>query len=131
MGVAGGEVGLMFNAIGTVMPLLKAGKLRAIAVAGAERTPVMRDLATVAEQGVPGYDYASWIGLLAPAATPDDVVARLSSELAQVLKTPDTVKRLADQGIDPLVMAPAQMRDYMAADYRRMAKVVSEAEMKE
>lgn len=129
--VAGGEVQVMFNAIGTVMPLLKAGKLRAIGVAGAQRTPVMPELPTVAEQGVPGYDYASWIGIVAPAGTPDAVVNRISGELAKVLRDPDTVKRLADNGIDPSVMTPAQMRDYMATDYARMAKVVADAGMKE
>jgi tripartite-type tricarboxylate transporter receptor subunit TctC len=131
VGVAGGEVQVMFNAIGTVMPLLKAGKLRAIAVAGAERTPVMADVPTVAEQGVPGYDYASWIGIVAPAGTPDDVVNRISGELTKVLRHPDTIRRLGENGIDPVVMTPVQMRDYMAADYARMAKVVSEAGMKE
>jgi tripartite-type tricarboxylate transporter receptor subunit TctC len=129
--VAGGEVQVMFNAIGTVMPMVKAGKLRAIAVAGAQRTPVMAEIPTVAEQGVPGYDYASWIGIVAPAATPDDVVNRIAGELTKVLRNPDTVKRLADNGIDPSVMTPAQMRDYMASDYARMAKVVADAGMKE
>ncbi len=131
VGVAGGEVHVMFNAIGTVLPMVKAGKLRAIAVAGAQRTPVMADTPTVAEQGVPGYDYASWIGIVAPAATPDDVVNRIAGELTKVLRSPDTVKRLADNGIDPSVMTPAQMRDYMANDHARMAKVVADAGMKE
>ena len=131
LGVASGEVQVMFNAIGTVMPLIKSGKLRAIAVAGAQRTPVMADLPTVSEQGVPGYDYASWIGIVAPAATPDAVVNRSSGELAKVLRDPDTVRRLADNGIDPSVMTPGQMRDYMATDYARMAKVVADAGMKE
>lgn len=129
--VAGGEVQVMFNAIGTVMPLIKGGKLRAIAVAGAQRTSVMSDIPTVAEQGVPGYDYASWIGIVAPAGTSDEVVNRISGELVKVLRAPDTIKRLADNGIDPSVMTPTQMRDYMAADYARMAKVVAEAGMKE
>ncbi|MDO9438067.1 tripartite tricarboxylate transporter substrate binding protein [Hydrogenophaga sp.] len=131
VGVAAGEVHVMFNAIGTVLPFVKAGKLRAIAVAGAQRTPVMADIPTVAEQGVPGYDYASWIGIVAPAATPDDVVNRIAGELTKVLRNPDTVKRLADNGIDPSVMTPAQMREYMANDHARMAKVVADAGMKE
>lgn len=129
VGVAAGEASVMFNAIGTVMPLIRAGKLRAIAVAGAQRTPVMPDVPTVAEQGVSSYDYASWIGIVAPADTPDEIVKRLSEELMKVLLAPDTVRKLADNGIDPLVMSPAQMRDYMAADYLRMGKVVKEAGM--
>lgn len=130
VGLASGEVQVMFNAIGTVLPMIKAGKLRAIAVAGAERTPVLPDLPTVAESGVPGYDYASWIGIVAPAGTPDPVVDRLSGELAKVLKSPDTVKRLSENGIDPFVMSPQDMARYMAEDHQRMAKVVKDAGMK-
>ncbi|OZI26434.1 hypothetical protein CAL26_03655 [Bordetella genomosp. 9] len=129
VGVAGGEAQVMFNAIGTVLPLIKAGKLRPIAVAGAQRTAILPDLPTVAESGVPGYDYASWIGIVAPAATPDAVVERLSKELMQVLKAPATVAKLAENGIDPLVMTPQEMAKYMADDSRRMATVVKQAGM--
>jgi tripartite-type tricarboxylate transporter receptor subunit TctC len=129
VGVAGGEVQVMFNAIGTVMPLLKSGKLRAIAVAGAQRTPILPEVPTAAEQGVTGYDYASWTAIVAPAGVPPEVVNRLSAELINVLRSPDTVKRLAEVGIDPLVMTPPQLRDYMAVDFQRMAKVVKDAEM--
>ena len=129
VGVAGGEAQVMFNAIGTVMPLVKAGKLRAIAVAGAQRTNIMPEVPTVAEQGVAGYDYASWIGIVAPAGTPDAIVDQAAAALTKVLRTPEVTKRLADNGIDPFVMTPAQMRDYMAADFQRMAKVVKEAGM--
>ena len=130
VGLAGGEVQVMFNAIGTVLPMIKAGKLRPIAVAGAKRTPVLPDLPTVAESGVPGYDYASWIGIVAPAGTPDPVVERLSAELSKVLTAPETVKRLSDNGIDPFVMAPQDMARYMAEDYRRMGEVVRQAGMR-
>ncbi|MES2183617.1 MAG: tripartite tricarboxylate transporter substrate binding protein [Pseudomonadota bacterium] len=131
VGLVAGETNAMFNAIGTVLPLVKAGKLRPIAVAGAQRTPVLPDLPTVAESGVPGYDYASWIGIVAPAGTPDEIVARLSGALAQVLAAPDTVKQLSDNGIDPFRLSPQQMGSYMAEDYKRMAKVVKESGMQE
>ncbi|ARP95175.1 Bug family tripartite tricarboxylate transporter substrate binding protein [Bordetella genomosp. 13] len=127
VGLAAGEVQVMFNAIGTVLPLVKAGKLRPIAVAGAQRTPILPDLPTVAESGVAGYDYASWIGIVAPAGTPDPVVQRLSEQLARVLKSPDTIARLSENGIDPFVMTPQQMATYMADDYRRMGEVVKRA----
>jgi tripartite-type tricarboxylate transporter receptor subunit TctC len=127
VGLAAGEVQLMFNAIGTVLPLIKAGKLRPIAIAGAQRSAILPDLPTVAESGVPGYDYASWIGIVAPAGTPDAVVERLSSELIKVLKNPDVIKRLSASGIDPLVMSPKQMAQYMADDYERMGKIVKQA----
>lgn len=129
VGVAAGEAQVMFNAIGTVLPLIKAGKMRPIAVAGAQRTAILPDLPTVAESGVSGYDYASWIGIVAPAETPDAVVQQLSRELTQVLKSPDTVARLAENGIDPFIMTPQEMTKYMADDSRRMADVVKRAGM--
>lgn len=127
VGVAAGEAQVMFNAIGTVLPLIKAGKLRPIAVAGAQRTPILPDLPTVAESGVPGYDYASWIGIVAPKDTPDAVVLRMSDELTKVLKAPDTVARLVENGIDPFVMTPQEMAKYMVDDRQRMDDLVKRA----
>jgi len=122
-------VDVMFCAIGTVLPLTKSGKLRAIAVAGAQRTPLLPDLPTVAESGVPGYDYASWIGITAPKGVPDAVVTTMSAQLRTLLRDPATLKRFADQGIDPMYMGPEEMGTYMAQDYERMAKVVRESHM--
>jgi len=129
VGLAAGEVDAMFCAIGTVLPLVKSGKLRAIAVAGAQRTPLMPDLPTVAESGVPGYDYASWIGIVAPKGVSDTVVGKVSTELQALLHDPATLKRFADQGIDPMYMGPADMGRYMAQDYERMAKVIKDSHM--
>jgi tripartite-type tricarboxylate transporter receptor subunit TctC len=129
VGLAAGEVDVMFCAIGTVLPLTKSGKLRAIAVAGAQRTPLLPDLPTVAESGVPGYDYASWIGITAPKGVPDAVVTTMSAQLRTLLRDPATLKRFADQGIDPMYMGPEEMGTYMAQDYERMAKVVRESHM--
>jgi tripartite-type tricarboxylate transporter receptor subunit TctC len=131
VGLAAGEVDAMFCAVGTVLPLTQAGKLRAIAVAGAQRTPLLPDLPTVAESGVPGYDYASWIGITAPKGVSDEVVTKVSAQLRTLLQDPATLKRFADQGIDPLFMDARQMTTYMAEDYRRMAKVVNESHMVE
>lgn len=131
VGVASGEVHVMFNAIGTVLPFIKSGKLRPIAVAGAQRSPVMPELPTVAEQGVDGYDYASWIGIVAPAATPDAIVSRLSAALQAVLRDPAVVSRLTDNGIEPMVMSSEQMRAYLERDLERMTQVVASAGMKE
>jgi tripartite-type tricarboxylate transporter receptor subunit TctC len=131
VGLAAGEVDVMFCAIGTVLPLANAGKLRAIAVAGATRTPLLPNLPTVAESGVPGYDYVSWIGIVAPKNVPDAVVTKLSAALRELLHDPATIKRFASQGMDPLFMDPQQMGDYMAKDYQRMATVVRESHMAE
>ncbi|HTK00416.1 MAG TPA: tripartite tricarboxylate transporter substrate binding protein [Bordetella sp.] len=131
VGLAAGEVDAMFCAVATVLPLTKSGKLRAIAVAGAQRTPLLPDLPTVAESGVPGYDYASWIGMVAPKGVPDAVVNKISTQLRAILQDPATLKRYADQGIDPMFMGPDEMGRYMAQDYERMVKVVHESHMVE
>ena len=127
VGLAGGEVQSMFNAIGTVLPLIKAGKLRPIASAGATRAQSFPDVPTMQESGVPGYDYASWIGVTAPAGTPDEIVMLLNTEMIKALKTPEMAARFADQGLDPFITSPRQMADYMQADIMRMAKAVKDA----
>jgi tripartite-type tricarboxylate transporter receptor subunit TctC len=131
VGLAAGEVDVMFCAIGTVLPFTKSGKMRAIAVAGAQRTPLMPQLPTVAESGVPGYDYASWIGIVAPKGVPDNVVTKVSTQLRTMLRDPAMLKRFADQGIDPMFMEPDEMGRYMAEDYKRMAAVVHASHMAE
>ncbi|HEY4374793.1 MAG TPA: tripartite tricarboxylate transporter substrate binding protein [Burkholderiales bacterium] len=127
VGLAGGEVQSMFNAIGTVLPLIKAGKLRPIASAGATRAASFPELPTMQEAGVPGYDYASWNGLVAPAGTPEAIVARLNAEMVKALKSPDMVAHFAEQGLDPFVTTSKQMADYLQADIPRMAKAVKDA----
>jgi tripartite-type tricarboxylate transporter receptor subunit TctC len=129
VGLAAGEVDVMFCAIGTVLPFTKSGKLRAIAVAGARRTALMPELPTVAESGVAGYDYASWIGIVAPRGTSDTVVNKVSAELRKLSQDPATLKHFADQGIDPMFMGPDEMGRYMAQDYERMATVVHASHM--
>lgn len=127
LGLASGEVQLMFNAIGTVLPLIKSGKMRPIAIAGSQREKVMPEIPTVSESGVPGYDYASWIGIFAPAGVSDAVVSKLSGELLKTLTMPEVVKRLNDNGIDPFPMNTSQMTSFVASDYARMGKIIKEA----
>ena len=127
VGVAGGEVPVMFNAIGTVLPLIKSGKLRPIAIAGSQRTPIMSDIPTVSESGVSGYNYASWVGIIGPASLSDEIVSKLSGEILKTLAMPEIIKRLSENGIDPYPMSASQMGTFMAADYQRMGKVIKEA----
>ncbi len=126
VGVAGGEIPVMFNAIGTVLPLIKSGKLRPIAIAGSQRTQVMPEVPTVSESGVAGYNYASWVGVVGPAGVSDEIVAKMSNELLKTLASPDVIKRLNENGIDPFPLNASQMTSFIAADYQRMAKVIKE-----
>ena len=126
VGVAGGEIPVMFNAIGTVLPLIKSGKLRPIAIAGSQRTQVMPEVPTVSESGVAGYNYASWVGVVGPAGVSDEIVAKMSNELLKTLASPDVIKRLNENGIDPFPLNASQMTSFIAADYQRMAKLIKE-----
>lgn len=126
VGVASGEIPIMFNAIGTVLPLIKSGKLRPIAIAGSQRTQVMPDIPTVSESGLPGYSYVSWVGIVGPAGVSDEIVSKLSGAILKTLASPEIVKRLNDNGIDPFPMTASQMSTFIAADYQRMGKLIKE-----
>jgi tripartite-type tricarboxylate transporter receptor subunit TctC len=125
--VAGGEAPIMFNAIGTVLPLIKSGKLRPIAIAGSQRTLVMPDIPTVSESGVAGYSYASWVGIVGPAGISDEIVTKLSGAILKTLSSPEVVKRLNENGIDPFPMGASQMSAFIAADNQRMGKLIKDA----
>jgi tripartite-type tricarboxylate transporter receptor subunit TctC len=117
----------MFNAIGTVLPMIKSGKLRPIAIAGSQRTLVMPDIPTVGESGVAGYSYASWVGIVGPAGISDEIVTKLSGAILKTLSSPDVVKRLNENGIDPFPMGASQMSAFIAADNQRMGKLIKDA----
>jgi tripartite-type tricarboxylate transporter receptor subunit TctC len=111
---------LMFSA----MPQVKGGKLKAIAQTGLKRSPAMPDLPTVAESGVPGFDVVVWNGLMAPAGTPKEVIARLNQELKRELDAPELKDRLLAQGFEPAWSTPEAFGQKIAADIARWAKVV-------
>ena len=93
-----GEVSLTFSSIPTVLPHVRAGKLRALGVGNATRVPALPEFPTIAESGVPGYEAFSWAGVIAPTGTPRDVVARLNREIAQMLRQKDVADQLANEG---------------------------------
>jgi tripartite-type tricarboxylate transporter receptor subunit TctC len=111
-------------------PHVKAGKLRALAATGAERLPAFPDVPTMAEAGLGGYDYRSWIGLLAPAATPRDVVRRLNAELVKALRSPAGRGWFAAQGGVAVGDSPEEFAAYIRADHARWGKLIQEAGIK-
>lgn len=111
---------MMFSAT----PQVQAGKLKAIAQTGARRSPAMPDVPTVAESGLPGFEVSVWNGLMAPAGTPREVIARLNTEVRQVIESPDFRERLAAQGYEPAGSTPEQFGQRIASDIERWAKVV-------
>jgi len=98
----GGQVDIAFSGVATALPLVKAGKLRALASAGAQRLPALAELPTLAEQGVQSYQLNEWYGLMAPSGTPSHVIARLARELARIVAEPDVRARLENLGLHPV-----------------------------
>ena len=120
----GGQVSMMFDNMPSVLPHVKAGKLRALGVTSARRSPAAPDIPTIAESGVPGYEVDSWFGLLAPAGTPKEIVAKLSAEIVRILQMPDVNERLAQQGAVPVGNTPEQFAEHIARETAKWAKVV-------
>lgn len=129
-GLAAGQVQVMFIAHSLALPFLPSGKVRPIAFAGAKRSAAFPDLPTVAESGVPGFDYSSWIALFAPKGTPADVVNRLQAASAKVLAAPDLKERLAKSGLELWATPPAEMPGVIREDFDRWARVAREANIK-
>ena len=122
-----GEIAFMFNAVHAVLPQAKAGKVKILAVAGAKRSPVEPSIPTVAESGYPEFDVDLWYGLLAPAGTPKEIIARLNSEITQILSTAEMRETLANQGLEAVTGTPEQFAALMKADLARWAQVIKTA----
>jgi tripartite-type tricarboxylate transporter receptor subunit TctC len=125
--VLAGEIPMMFNVMSTVLPQMKGGKVRALAVTSAKRSALVPDLPTMAEAGLPGFDYVSYFGVLAPAGTPREVVARLNAEIVKLLETPDMKARLAEVGAEPLSSTPERFGAFIQEEIRKSAVVVKES----
>ena len=122
--VMAGQTDLMFDTMLSAMPHVKAGKLKALAITSSKRSPVAPHLPTVAESGLPGYEAIAWNGLLAPAGTPKEVVARLNAELKKVLENPDVRQRFEAQGFAASWNSPATFGSFLQAEVDKWAKVV-------
>ena len=125
-----GDVQMMLIGTATGMPLARSGKARAIAMAGARRSPVAPELPTIAEAGLPGYEISSWFGAVAPAATPAAVIARLHGDFARALQSADLRDRLAPSGFEVIANTPDQFSRHMQAQSRRLAQVIRETGIK-
>jgi len=120
----GGEVTASFATMPSVLPYVKSGKLRGVAVTTSRRSPSAPDLPTVAESGLPGFDMGSWYGLMAPAGTPGAVVSHLNAETIKVLKLADVKQRLDNSGFDALVSTPEEYAAYTRSEIDKWAKIV-------
>lgn len=119
-----GQVQLMFDNMPSALPQVKGGTLKALAVTTATRSPAMPDLPTVAEAGVPGFEASSWFGVFAPAGTPKEIVAKLQTEIARILKSPEMTERLAQQGAVAVGNTPDEFGAYVQSELVKWAGVV-------
>ena len=110
-----------------MLPHIKAGKLRALGVTTAKRSSALPDVPTLDEQGLKGFDMGTWFGVLAPAATPKEVIAKLSTEMMKIIASPDFRKRMNEIGAEPIGDSPAQMAQLIKTDTERYARLVKSA----
>jgi tripartite-type tricarboxylate transporter receptor subunit TctC len=120
----GGQVQIMFDNLPSALPQIKAGRLRAIAVTSLKRAPVLPDVPTISESGLPGFEASSWFGVLAPAGTPAPIVARINAEVNKWLQSADARERLLSQGAEAAGGSPEQFAHHIRAESEKWAKVV-------
>lgn len=122
-----GQVQLLFNNIISTMPLVRGGKLKAIAVAGAARSPVAPEVPTIAESGLPGYEVTSWFGVVAPGKTPREVINKINREIVRILNMPDVRERLLTQGAEPVGNSPGEFGQMMRFEMKKWGDLIRSA----
>ena len=128
--VIGGQVDLMFDAVTTMAEQVKAGKVKALATTGLQRSGVLPEVPTVNEAGVPNYEATIWLGLLAPKGTPKAIVDRLNEAVSKIASQPAVRQEWERQGATPMVMTPAAFEKYIQDDIAKWARVIKSANIK-
>lgn len=119
-----GRLDLIFDAITTATPFIKENQYRALAVTTTVRSPMLPAVPTIAESGYPDYEASNWYGIVAPAGTPQDIVAKLNDAFVKAIRAPETTKRLEDMGVIVAANTPSQFDEFLRAQYQRMGEVV-------
>ncbi len=128
--VAGGQADVTLNGMLATYPLVKGDKLKLLAVSSAKRMSSIPDVPTIAESGVPGFESGSWQGVIAPAGTPAEIVAKLNAEIARIVGTPEMRENLGKQGAEVRTTTPAEFETFIRSEKTRWAKVVKDANVK-
>ena len=123
----GGQVQMMFESMIGILPFVTNGKLRALAVSGAQRSAAAPDIPTMAEAGVAGYEASGWVGILAPAGTPKPIVGRLNADTVKILQMPDVKELLSQNGAEPVGSTPDQFTAFIRTEITKWARVVKES----
>jgi tripartite-type tricarboxylate transporter receptor subunit TctC len=122
--ILSGQLDLMFDSVPTMAPTIEAGRVKALGTSGKTRSPALPNVPTIAEAGIPGYDALIWIGVMAPAGTPKEIVERLNREINTILRRPDITESWKRQGVNPMPMTPDEFGRYIEAEIERWAKVI-------
>jgi tripartite-type tricarboxylate transporter receptor subunit TctC len=125
----GGQITMTFDTVTPVLPHIKAGKLRPLAVTTAKRSSALPDIPTLEEAGLKGFNIGTWFGVLAPAATPKDVLVQLNAEMVKVIQSPDFRKRMAEIGAEPIGSSADQMAAQIKSETEKFAKLVKDAKV--
>ena len=125
-----GQVQLQFSSIPTVLTHVKAGRVKMLAIGSAKRSPALPDVPTIAEAGVPGYEYTTWYGIFAPAGTPAATVKLLNAAVTKAVLSPEVTQRLAPQGAEPSPSTPQELTQYMKEESARWAKTIRAANVR-
>ena len=125
----GGQISMSFDTITPVLAHIKSGKLRALAVTTAKRSKALPDVPTLDESALKGFDLGTWFGVLAPAGTPNEVIARLNTEMVKIINSADFKRRMDEIGAEPIGNSPEQMAQQIRTDTERFAKLVRDAKV--
>ncbi len=128
--VAGNTISIVFGGQGASFSLVAAGKVKALAMTGEKRSPTHPDLPTIAEAGVPGYAIADWVGMLAPAGTPQPIIDKLNAAVQKALADPDTQKKFALQGLEPAGTTPKEFSAFVEAEQKKWAAVAKKSNIR-
>ena len=126
----GGQVQSMLDNMVTLVPHVKSGKLRALAVTSKQRVSTFPDVPTVAESGLPGFETGTWYGIAAPAGTPPDIVDKLQREIVRILALPEITEKFVQQGLYPVGNTPAEFARYIEAERTKAGRIVKAANIK-
>ena len=125
----GGQITMSFDTVTPVLPHIRSGKLRALAVTTGKRSPALPDVPTLDEAGLKGFNLGTWFGVLAPAATPREIVSRLNADIVKIIESADFRKRMDDIGAGPVGNSPDQMASQIREETEKFARLVKEAKV--
>jgi tripartite-type tricarboxylate transporter receptor subunit TctC len=126
----GGQVSLTMDSLLQALPYIRAGRLKALAVLGSKRSPLLPQTPTVAESGVPGFELTNWFGLVVPASTPRELIARLYGDVSKAIAQPDVRDKIQSMGADVVGSKPEEFAAFMRSEAAKWAKVVKEANIR-